>query len=112
MNARTALALLSALVAAPAARAEDPFAKWQPRSKSQPSTSSNAAGPIDDQPPVVQFLALMGFDKGLTEAFPPVNIVNSETGETTSSTLYFNGGMAFSAGALFLPLMEGRLQTQ
>jgi hypothetical protein len=118
MTVRTSLAvvaLAAALVPAPAVRAqEDPFAKWQPRSRAQPSESrpSDAAGPADDQPPAVQILVLMGFDKGLTKAIPDVDLYDPSTGDTTTKSFYFNGGMAFSAGALFLPLSGGRLQTQ
>lgn len=97
-----ASALAFALPLAAAAQYAEPAA---------PASPGPAASRPYGEPPPLKLVFQMSGDFGQTWIVK-AQLVNSETGDTSSQTLYLNAGFGMSVGAAFLPLLDGLLNTQ
>lgn len=101
-----AAALVAALAIAPLARGDDAVPLPPPPGGFTPKAP--AVVPVQAAPsrPAVRWALTAGFDYGFNE------LVKVEMTDGSTQSLSANDGLFFSVGATFLPLLEGRLETQ
>lgn len=106
--ARSFQAAVLALAVVPVLAGAEPIA---PPASPSPAAPTPAAPPLPvTAPPTrvspVRLAGTLGFDVGFT------NLLKAKMTDGSTQSLAANQGFFFSVGAAFLPLLDGRLQTQ